>query len=205
MNDERLRALYSGAMSRAPLPEESVSLDAMMDVLERCGSEAERSRTLRRIFRDARALEEFELLRAIHRASEPPRRSWKVAVAWRVAAGLLIMAGTAWVYSLLQEAPEPMRGGDTLVTVVQPVDGARLHAIPIFVWQRVPDAVDYRLEVVDSSGTVVFEEQVQDTSSTGPMEGALKPGQQYRWWVTVLTRDARTLRSPTNDFRLTPP
>lgn len=207
MNDERLRALYAGAMARMPLPDEAtrVSLDAMVDVLERRGSEAERGKTLKAILRDPRAREEFELLRAVVRAGEPPRVSWKAAVGWRIAAGVAIMAGTAWLFSLTHEPAEPLRGGDSLVTTVQPADGAELTAPPLFVWQRVPDAVDYRIEVVDSTGAVVFEERVSDTTSTGPVDDGLAPGQRYRWSVTALTREARSLRSPMRGFTLREP
>lgn len=207
MDDERLRALYAGAMARMPSPDDAtpVSLEAMMDVLERHGSESERSRTLRQILRDPRARDEFELLRAVHRAGEPKRWSWKVALAWRVAAGVAIMVGTAWLFTLTHDPAEPMRGGDSLFLTVQPSDGAELAAPPMFVWQRVPDAVDYRLEVVDSAGSVVFEERVTDTSSTGPMQGELRLGQEYRWSVTATTKDARSLRSATHGFRLSRP
>lgn len=205
MNDDRLRALYAGAMARMPIPEEVVSLDAMMDVLERRGSESERSRTLKRILRDPRAREEFELLRVVVQAGAPPRASWKTAVFWRVAAAAVIMAGTALIFSLTHEPAEPMRGGEATVTTVQPADDAILTTPPLFVWQRVTGAVDYRLEVVDSSGAVVFEEQVGDTTSTGPMGTELRPGALYRWSVTALTTDARSVRSATHAFRIAAP
>jgi hypothetical protein len=207
MNDEQLRTLYAGAMARMPLPEGAapVPLEAMVDVLERRGSETERSETLRAILRDPRAREEFELLRAVVRAGAPSRPSWRSAVGWRIAAGVALLAGTTWLFSLTSEPSEPLRGNDSLVTTVQPGDGAALTAPPLFVWRRVPGAVDYRLEVVDSSGTVVFEERVTDTSATGPMTGELRAGQQYRWSVTALTGDGRSLRSPTHAFRLAAP
>lgn len=202
MNDERLRALYAGAMQRLPAPEdaEPVSLDAMVDVLERRGSEAERSRTLRAVLRDPRAHEEFELLRAVVRASDPPRRSWKTAAAWRVAAAVTIMAGTAWIFRQTRDAGDQLRGGTATVTTVQPADGVELTAPPLFAWHQVPEAVDYRIEILDSTGTVVFEEQGGDTVSTGPVSGSLVPGNRYRWSVTAVTKDARSLRSATQSF-----
>lgn len=207
MNDERLRALYAGAMARLPLPDDAapVSLDAMVDVLERRGSEADRSQTLRAILRDPRAREEFELLRAVVRAGEPPRQSWRAAMSWRIAAGVALLAGTAGLFSLMHAPEEPLRGGESTVLMLQPADGAELTAPPLFAWRPVPGAVDYRIEVVDSTGAVVFEEQVRDTASTGPASGGLATGHRYRWSVTVLTRDARNLRSATYDFRLVGP
>jgi hypothetical protein len=205
MNDDRLRALYAGAMARMPVPDEVVSLEAMIDVLERRGSESERSRTLTRILRDPRARQEFELLRVVMHAGAPPRASWKTAVFWRVAAAAVIMAGTAWIFSLTHEPDEPMRGGEAGVTTVQPAANAFVTAPPLFVWQRVTDAVDYRLEVVDSSGSVLFEERVSDTTSTGPMAAELQVGQEYRWSVTALTKDGRTLRSAASAFVLRAP
>jgi hypothetical protein len=207
MNDERLRALYAGAMARLPLPEDAapVPLEAMVDLVERRGSEAERSRTLRSILRDPRAREEFELLRAVVRSAEPPRQSWRAAIAWRVAAGVALLAGTAWLFSLLHTPEEPLRGGASAVVMLQPANGAELTAPPLFAWRQVPGAVDYRIEVVDSAGAVVFEEQVTDTTSTGPASGGLVPGNHYRWSVTVLTKEARSLRSATHSFMLRAP
>jgi hypothetical protein len=204
MNDERLRTLYAGAMARLPLPADAapVPLEAMVDLLEQRGSEAERSQTLRAILRDPRAREEFELLRAVVRAGTPPRQSWRAAVGWQMAAGAALLVGTAWLFSLTQAPEEPLRGGESTVTMLQPADGVELTAPPLFAWRPVPNAVDYRIEIVDSLGSVVFEEQVRDTTSTGPVSGSLVPGHRYRWSVTVLTRDARHLRSATNEFRL---
>lgn len=205
MNEDRMRALYAGAMARMPIPDDVVSLEAMMDLLERRGSEPERSQTLKRILRDPRAREEFELLRAVVRAGQSPRQSWKIAVMWRVAAAAVIMAGTFWVFSLTHDPVEPMRGGAIGVTSLLPEDGASLNASPLFVWQRVPNAVDYRIEVVDSSGTVVFEEQVTDTTSVGGMGKNFRVGQPYRWSVTALTSDGASLRSPVRAFSLYAP
>lgn len=207
MNDERLRALYAGAMQRRQQPEdvEPVALEAMVEVLERQGSEEKRSGILRAILRDLRAREEFELLRAVHRAGEPVRSSWKSSVLWKAAAAVVIMAGTAWFFTLKPGEGDQLRGGAAAVNPVQPADGVELAAAPLFVWHSVSGAVDYRIEVVDSTGAVVFEEQVGDTVSTGPVSPGLTAGQRYRWSVTVLTRDARSIRSPVRSFTLRAP
>jgi hypothetical protein len=207
MNDERLRALYAGAMQRLPAPDavEPVALEAMVDVLERNGSEAERSSTLRAILRDPRAREEFELLRAVHRAGAEPRSRWSAAVLWKIAAAVVIMTGTAWLFTVKQVDEERLRGGVATITTVEPADGVELAAPPLFVWHQVPGAVDYRIEVVDSSGAVVFEETVNDTVSTGPVSRGLVPGNRYRWSVTVLTKGAQSIRSAIRSFTLRAP
>ncbi len=208
MNDDRLRALYAGAMARLPAAGEAepVPLEAMLEVLERRGSDAQRRETLRRILRDPRCREEFELLRAVVRAGTPPRRWWQAPVLWQAAAAIVVVAaGAAWILGRSQPTPEPLRGGQGAVTILGPADNVELSAPPSFIWRPVPDAVDYRLEVVDTTGAVVYEEQVRDTLSPGPARDLFLPGQRYLWSVTVLTREGRTLRSTSWSFRLRGP
>ncbi len=72
MDPQRLRALYARhtavhALLRDP---PSVPLEAMLDVLELRGTEADRRETLNRILGDPESRREFDLLRAAMRASQ---------------------------------------------------------------------------------------------------------------------------------------
>lgn len=207
MNDDRLRALYAGAMARRPdtSDAEPVSLEAMVAILERRGSEAERLRTLQQILFDPRRRAEFELLRAVMIAGRPVRSRWYNRAAWRAAAGIVVVAGVGLLYALQRETTEPLRGGSAAVVTLHPVDGAELTATPVFVWHRVPRAVDYRLEVLDSSGAVVFATRVVDTVASAVPAESLVPGRRYLWSVTAYTEDVRTYRSTTSSFSLRAP
>jgi hypothetical protein len=73
MNEERMRELYARSTARraASDPPCEVSLERMIDVLERRGSEEERREVLAEILRSPACREEFELLRAVVRAEQP--------------------------------------------------------------------------------------------------------------------------------------
>jgi hypothetical protein len=204
MNEDRMRELYARNSARraASDPPCDVSLEAMIDVLEQRGPEEERRRVLAEILRSPACREEFELLRAVVRASRPVRAPVASTV-WRWAAALVVAVGLGLVVTLWRgQPPEPLRGGSSPIMLADPAEGARLSAPPAFAWRGVPGALEYRLELLSDSGRVVFSATVQDTTLGGP--ATLAPG-RYLWQVIARLGSGEAVRSSTRHLTVEPP
>lgn len=91
------------------------------------------------------------------------------------------------------------------LTLVAPHPRETLYALPIFIWQPVPNAATYNLQVVDGNGTVVFAMTTADTTVSVPQSLVLAYGVSYRWWVRAQTRAGVTITSPLIPFELSAP
>lgn len=197
MNEERMRELYARNTARraASDPPCEISLEAMIDVLERRGTEEERRQVLAEILRSPACREEFELLRAVVRASRPVRAPVLGTNAWRWAAGIVVIVGLGLALALWRgEPPEPLRGGGSPIVLRAPGEDARLQEPPAFVWSAVPGAVEYRLELLTDSGGVAFSSVVRDTALILP--APLAPG-RYLWLVVARMPGGEAARSVT--------
>jgi hypothetical protein len=196
MNEDRMRELYARNSARraASDPSCDVPLEAMIDVLEQRGPQEERRRVLAEILRSPACREEFELLRAVVRASRPVRAP-VISTAWRWAAAIAVIVGVGLVVALWRgRPPEPLRGGGSPIMLYDPAEGARLSGPPAFAWRAVPDALEYRLELLSDSGRVVFSSTVRDTILGGPP--TLAPG-RYLWRVIARLGSGEAVQSST--------
>jgi hypothetical protein len=199
MNEDRMRELYARSSARraASDPPCEVSLEAMVDVLERRGSEEERRRVLAEILRSPACREEFELLRAVVRASQPVRAPVVVPQIWRWAAGIAAVAGLGLAFAVWRgRSPEPLRGGAPAIVLHGPADGAQVAAVPAFAWSPVPGALEYRLELLTDGGQVAFSSTVRDTTLALSPAPALPAG-RYLWLVVAETPTGESARSET--------
>ncbi len=200
MNDERLKALYARALAEraARGTECQVPLEAMLAVLERRGSEAERQETLRQVLAHPACREEFELLRAVVRAAEASSSRWRVP-AWGWAAGIALLLGTVWFWRGRGPDVDVLRGDSVQVTPLAPL-GGEAPASPRLVWRPVTGAFSYEVVVVDTAGLPRFTGSTTDTTVSLPDSVGLDPGAVYRWWVRARRSDGTELRSPTISF-----
>lgn len=197
MNEERMRDLYARhtAFRAATDPPCQVSLEAMIEVLEHHGSEDHRREIMAEILRNPACREEFELLRAMVRASEgvtipaEAERSHKTPLftplQWRWAAGIIVVVGIGLIGLMLRPRPaDQMRGGASEVAMYGPRDQERVRSLPGFVWGRVEGAIDYRFQLLSESGQVVYSASGTDTVAFVPSDVPVAPG-RYLWNVTV--------------------
>jgi hypothetical protein len=206
MNEERMRELYARSTARraASDPPCEVSLEAMIDVLEQRGSEAERRQVLADILRSPPCREEFDLLRAVVRASQPLKAPTLISPMWRWAAGIVVVAGLGLAGLLGRRPQEPLRGSGDAIELYAPAEEARVESLPGFVWGALPAALQYRLEVSTDAGAVAFSTTVRDTTVMVPQSTALPPG-HYLWLVVAEMPSGQAVRSAVRGLNLDVP
>ena len=204
MNDDELRKAYQSRRPKAsdatePTPEELERLVA------RQGDEAERLAILERALSSRRSAEDLELLRAITHAerSAEPRSWWHSPVALALAASLLLVVG---VLSLRDRARDESRAapGEGAPVLVEPETDARVADSIRFVWQAVPGARSYRVELLTDAGTLVTSIETADTigryAPTQPAGATV-----YRWVVVALLPEGVEVASPPRRLTITAP
>lgn len=206
MNDGDLSELYQRAGVTRPDPGRPgcPTPEALGAVVLRSGSDADRLVTLDHVMQCADCRAEFELLRAVHAGRPRTRRPlWQPLAA---AAVVLFLVGFGvWRVRHGAERPGPFRGESVALSLVAPHPGETLYALPIFVWHSIPNAVTYRVEVVDGNGELVFETTTADTTASVPHTLALSAGVPYRWWVRAQTRAGVTIVSSLIPFQIHAP
>lgn len=216
MNEERMRDLYARhtALRAATDPPCQVSLDAMIDVLQHRGSEEERRQVMADILRNPACREEFELLRAVVRASQPleaatdsdlrVKKPFLTPVQWRVAAGIVLVAGIGLAVLIARRGPvDQLRGGNSGIRIYEPREEARVHSLPQFVWGRMEGAIDYRFQLLNESGQVVYSMTGTDTALQVPSDAAVPAG-RYLWNLTVQMPGGVAINSPTRGVVVAP-
>lgn len=211
MNEERMRELYARhtALRAASDPPCQVSLDAMIDVLQHRGSEETRREVMAEILRNPACREEFELLRAVVRASvpvpAPSRFGFPLSpAAWRWAAGIAAVVGLGLIVTLMRTRPaDQLRGGGSSITLYGPKDEERVSALPNFVWGSVEGAIDYRFQLLGQAGQVVYTSSGTDTVALVPQDTPVPAG-RYLWTVTAELVGGNSINSRTRGLVLSP-
>jgi hypothetical protein len=168
-SDERLRAAYSAVLeTRAPRTREScASPEALLDVVDRRGSEETRLATLDHVMSCATCRRELDLVRAAAAASEGTLSRRHISrgfpTRWMaIAATVVIVAGIGLVYRLQdREAPFVPRGGEAMslhgATRTSTGD-ARLA------WRPALGATGYDVTILDESGRELVNRRIADTT-----------------------------------------
>lgn len=204
MNDDRLRSVYQSLVQRpaagrdgCPPPEE---LDALA---ARRGGEAARLATLNHAMACTECRRELDLLRAVQRAA--PEAVWRPRVL-ALAAMLTLAVGAALIWRASRPGDAGLlRGNHSSVTLLQPAEGARVIQAPRLAWRAVPDAVGYRVEVLDAAGTVVASGVGPDTTLQLPADALPPADSAYRWRVVAELRTGGTISSGVRRLTLTRP
>lgn len=200
LTDTRLQDLYArgldtpGERRGCPVP------DAILAIVRGEGDEAQRLETLDHVMACAECSREFELLRAIDRATADdasgvvlpatritpmrPRSSWRRYAPLAIAATILVAVGVN--LATRDGGRDVMRGDQATVALVSPPVEVRAGVPVEFAWRNVPDALRYDLEVLDATGNVTYAATTADTMATA--SGATLPPGDYRWWVRASTR-----------------
>ena len=186
MNDDELRKAYQarGASESAPLP----SPEELRRLVAGEGTDQERLEILDRALSTPEGARELELLRAISHAGreDTPRRWWRAPVPLAVAASLLLVA--VGVLSRRAHGPDETRATpvDDAPVLMQPVADARVPAPVRFVWQAVPGARAYRVEVLTDAGMLVTSIDTPDTTAGYTGGKVVGADSTYRWVVVAL-------------------
>ena len=207
MNEERLREMYGAELERGTtgVGTAHVTAEAIAALVRRAGPEQERLVTLDHVMRCRDCRAEFDLLRSIEQAGRQSgaaragaRRTWFIPAA--IAATVLLAIGIGRLVPGSRDDGLTRGGTDALVLMQPPTDAAAGDSL-MFLWNAVPRARRYSVEVLDTGGSVVAAAETTDTSVTPGTAAALPPG-NYTWWVRATTADARTVRSAMRPLRL---
>lgn len=189
MTDAELRAAYGQAIgarksserASCPLPE------AIQALVERTAPEAERLATLDHVMQCESCRTEFELLRAL-REAQPVSRSSRMPKPWLAAAAAVAIIATSILMWRAVDSPDPvMRTGGEAVPIVQPVGIVDAADARAFVWNAVPEATRYTVELF-AGDSVRYTAEVRDTALVLPDSVRLAPG-EHGWWVRARYAD----------------
>ena len=196
MSDDRLRKAYQARTAAAssaarPTPEELARLVAGE------GSETERLALLDRVLADPVSAREFELLRAIHQAASSTRAQprWRRAAPLALAASVLV--AVVGVVTLRNRPADVTRAphADGAPVQLSPAADERVAGAISFLWNAVPGARGYRLELLTDAGSVATTLATSDTSASYTPTGAAGAPGAYRWVVVALFPEGREVPS----------
>jgi hypothetical protein len=203
VNDQQLRAIYSGIMTSRQGSRQSAcpDPDAILALVRREGSEETRLATLDHVMSCADCRSEFDLVRSIELAGAEagaiarPGRRWMAPLALAASVLLAVVIGR---YAL-PGAPERdvVRSGEKdRLTLLAPPTEATTGSPILFAWHPIEGAGRYRLEVMNAAGEVVLEAETADTAIVLQSAADLAPG-EYQWWVgATAPADARSSLRP---------
>ncbi|MFL5493089.1 MAG: hypothetical protein ACJ8DC_01775, partial [Gemmatimonadales bacterium] len=169
--------------------------------------------TLEHVMSCAACHREFQWLRAVDEGAveaggEPAaviRPAWWLRAApLALAASLVVVAGTALVFSsLLRTGADRVRGTVSEIKLVAPGATANANRPIAFSWHPLPKASRYVLEVQHEDGTVALADTTADTVLTVAPTAALLPDSTYRWWVREASDAAEPRSSALRTLKLT--
>ncbi len=185
MNDQQLRDVYSGLMTRRTEP--CPAPESILALVRREGAEDARLATLDHVMSCADCKAEFDLLRSIEQAgaeagaaAKPGRKRWMGPLALAASVLLAVVIGRFAIPSVPES--EIMRSGDGGVTLLAPPPEAPAGDPLSFAWHPIEGAGRYRLEVLTAGGDLALEAETADTTITLQGVADLAPG-EYQWWV----------------------
>jgi len=209
MNDDRLRQAYARHLAtRAPdVRAGCVSPEALLALVERQGTEAERLATLDHAMACDACRRDLDLLRAVARAE--PLAGARRFVRWftpqlAAAAAVVLVVGAAaalW----LRPGGEPAWRGAGEITLVSPVGAVPSGRSRILSWRAVPGTPRYEVELLTAAGDSVYAVALTDTTLVLPPGVLLTADREYLWSVRARLADGTQVASAARRFRLIPP
>jgi hypothetical protein len=206
MREERVRESYdrllairaSGDTDRS----NCLTPERLQELLDRRGPDEDRLRKLDHVMGCPFCLPEFELLRSVAKATPGPTGMWVTVLAAVVT--LLIGGAVVWRIEALKQngATSGDEGG---ITLLSPPADARVSAPPSFAWRPVPGVSDYRVEVLTSTGDVVWQWVGKDTTMAVPAGVLPDTSADYRWAVVAESSSGEHLRSAMRRFTVSAP
>lgn len=200
MRDEELRGLYRNHVAKRDSADRAACPppERLREVLDREGSEEARLTTMNHVMACRHCLPEFELLRSVNEAL--PER--KPAIHWMaIAAAAVLVIGAALVgRQLIQPKEDVLRDSPTL-RLLAPRTGEQLAQPVQLVWNRVPEAVEYQVEVLTPDGAPATALTTADT--TAVIDSL--PAGEFIWQVSAAYATGEPLRARPSRFTITKP
>lgn len=149
------------------------------------------------------AIEVSRLVRADRRARQRP---------WLRAAAMTVAAASVALVVLLGRPSRPappdiVRSSIAAATLrpIAPLGTMSLASGPVtFTWQPAAEAVEYRLTLLDSTGSVIWNHVTTDTVVVLPLAISLVRKTSYYWYVDALQSNGESTTSRSREFRLSP-
>lgn len=141
------------------------------------------------------------------------RRAGRRLIPLAVAAGLagilavgILSRGTERAdETVYREGTAALQEGSPLIEVVQPKSGGTLYRDAArFTWRPVEPDVFYRFTLTDTVGDVLWRGETRDTTLTLASEVALRPGDEYFWYVDTLLESGASATTDIVGFRVAP-
>jgi hypothetical protein len=207
-DDNELRTAYQPRLreARATRGPDCPEPAALLAALNGEGTEAERLHTLDHALSCPACRPELALLHAVSRdpltqAGTVSKYTWRRFVPLAAAASIAVVAGIVGIAQWRSTDDETMRGGSGQPALIAPASASSPAAGPVtFVWHRVEGALNYRLEVLATDGTVLYSAAAADTTVTAQL-GTVQPGEQ-RWLVRAQMDDGSERSSEMRVLRL---
>ena len=155
---------------------------------------------------------EMVATRRLLAAQAPTRRPWRTIVPVLVAAAIAFAFVPRFVRMpntpadvektappSAERAAQP--DGRAVVSVLEPVDQSVVRdSVVVFRWRSVGTDATYHISLQDSTGGVLWEATLGDTSATLPRAVKLGARQQYFWSVDAQLVDGRSARAGVHRF-----
>jgi len=196
--EPRLAELYAQLLERRRVSsaEPELPVETIQALASGTYTGPDRISLLDRVLADPHLAAEFHVFRDLAKAGAVAPRSLRPRVlALAAGIGVVGVAGLLWMLTQRGTTPEPLRGNGRAPVLVAPAPGASLAAGERLLWHAVSDAQEYRVEIADSEGAVIFAETLRDTLATVPDSTRLQPGARYLWWVTATRSDGTSSRA----------
>jgi hypothetical protein len=148
--------------------------------------------------------EAIEVARLVRAAARPGRLPRLVPLA--LAAGLAAVA----IFRPIADPPQVLRtsegsGGVAVLEAVAPVGPVSRAAGPVRLnWRLTGAAVEYRVTLLDATGSVLWTSVTADSVALLPVGVSLAPGADYYWYVDALLGDGTSVSSGAQRFSMTP-
>ena len=204
MNDDDLVRLYRlGMTPRTPTREQCVSPEALLGVVERSGSEHDRTEAINHAMGCADCAEELELLRSTRITRERER----IPHAGRaLAASIVLVIGLGYFGILRSRSGRVIdddltRSGAGDVRLVSPDTDARGGTLT---WHSVPGALGYTMELRRDDGTLITRATTSDTVIAVPDSVRATTNDVAYWGVVARLADGTELRSVIRRIRINP-
>lgn len=193
MTEQELRRLYAALQNdrRSGAGAPTVPLENVLAAVEGRGSEEERIATIEAALAHPVSAREMEMLRALaaNRRSVPAFQ-WRTATLILAAAAVVAVVAVPVTRDLLRsDTSGIVRDGAGEAVLLGPPEQATVENSRTFRWHGVSGARVYALEILTSSGTLVFTTRTADTTVTLPSDVRLAPGVEHQWWITAEMSD----------------
>jgi hypothetical protein len=205
MNDEELRRAYRQSSNATP-PGSHPEPEELARIVNGEGSESERLVLLEHVLRCPTCGPELDLLRAASEGSRAAHRQMPAA-RWLALAAVAILVIGLGTFALRSRRMAPgddvMRGRAAAMSLIAPKNGVTLPQPVRLTWHAVDGAVNYRVELLSTTGDLIGAWTTRDTTLAIADSAHVGTSGSYDVWVRATLKDRTDLSSPIVRFNVT--